>query len=222
MTDDEKLIIQSLYEAIHDLNQDMEQLRLSEWWGPDCWAAMWRNAAPNNPRTIRRGHQREDAAFATLIALGIGEGAPDTSLQPEGGTNMMGIGVAKHLNKLRERASCAKAGVKCLYSPDGDFEGTSELINCVRSYAAAGLDAEIRAAARESRECEEHSPACGPEERNSIAQWKRIRDDKHNSLTQKIIEAAQPALEAIYARWVAEYETYRLACEQGVAVAPKT
>lgn len=194
MTDDEKLIIQSLYEAIHDPDQDMSKLRHSEWWGPDCWAAMRR----------------------------IGEGAPDTSLQPEGGTNMMGIGVAKHLNKLRERASCAKAGAKCLSAPDGDFEGTSELVNCVRSYAAAGLDAEIRAAARESRECEEHSPACGPEERNSIAQWKKIRDDKHNSLTQKIIEASQPALEAIYARWVAEYETYRLACEQGVAVAPKT
>lgn len=132
---------------------------------------------------------------------------------------MMTIKVAEHLNKLhgRTRHKAEHLGV-----PFDDSEAAGELLEAVMACVPAGIDAEIRRAATEHRTCTDYSQIMASFA-SRYHHWQLITSDRHtNALTRAILEAAKPAIEAVYARWAADYEQYRLACEQGVAIAPES
>lgn len=131
---------------------------------------------------------------------------------------MMTIKVAAHLNKLRARTLSNVEG--SMEVPYDDNEAAGELLNAALACVQAGTDAHIRACATEKRKCQT-SNALDMTYASRYYHWQYVLTDrKRNGLTVAIIQAAMPAIVAIYARWNADYEQYRVACEQGVAVAP--
>lgn len=134
---------------------------------------------------------------------------------------------AKHLNLLRDLATpITRHDPKDCDGPDDalayfrwlNCEDLSRVVSRVyETHDAAALAAEIRAAAKDRREALVHRPSNCHHKSGEIC----IRSYGYGGTIWAMSEAEiVAAFEADNARRLAEYEAYRLACEQGVAVPP--
>lgn len=134
---------------------------------------------------------------------------------------------AKHLNDLRELATpITRHEPKDRDGPDDalayfrwlNYERLSRVVNRVyETHDAAALAAEIREAAKGRRPAATHRPSHHYHKDGEIC----IRSYGYGGIVWAMGEAEiAAAFAADNARRLAEYEAYRLACEQGVAVPP--
>lgn len=141
----------------------------------------------------------------------------------------MNVQTAEHLNYLRDRARPVELSSNCV--PTGDVLFTHGQVSAIAQSLSATIDnilaanesaivaAEIRDAAHERREASVLHVAFSP-------YWWHSHDEIPWDFTRRLWIACRPQIEAAIAAdnavREAEYEAYRLACEQGVAIPPRT
>lgn len=132
---------------------------------------------------------------------------------------------ARHLSRLLSRATpitltTPEDDVAHIVCGPLDWQYGRDLIDPVlRRHTAAAQAEEIRAAARERREAYAYASTVT---HASTTQCRVYRHGYAAILWEIALPEIEAVIEADNARRLAEYEAYRAACEQGVAIPPPT